>query len=153
MSLSMFLYLRRQRSFSSIPAPVFPAVVLVCLCPGIRILQPEESEEGDTDESEALSSRRRYGVNGGGGEEERQRQRRRRLAGGVREAGVAMGVADDGNNQDRKLCEVNTLKTAEFIGDTYSPFRDPEIAFKNVFVWVYLGLFGKTVKSGSIKVY
>lgn len=37
----------------------------------------------------------------------RRQRLRNKLAGGVREAGrVAMGVADDGNNQDRKLCEV-----------------------------------------------
>lgn len=67
------------------------------------------------EEEQALSSSRRYGVGDGQGEDgrrRRQRQRQRsRLAAGVREAGrVAMGVADDDNNQDRKLCEVCTLK-------------------------------------------
>ncbi|CAM9675526.1 unnamed protein product [Laminaria digitata] len=63
--------------------------------------QAEGSEEGNADESavaevgvEAFSSVRRQRL-------------RNTLAGGVLGAGrVAMGVADDGNNQDRKLCEV-----------------------------------------------
>ena len=72
------------------------------------------------EEEQALSSGRRYGVGDGQGEDgrrRRQRQRlRRRLAAGVLEAGrVAMGVADDGNNQDRKLCEVHTLKYGGFL--------------------------------------
>ena len=103
------------------PSPALPAVVLFVLLAFVVRLQAEGSEEGGTDESAAevgvesedpFWSGRRDGVGVGvGGSEDvrwRRRQRqRRKLAEGVRDpGGGAMGVADDGNNQDRKLSEV-----------------------------------------------